>query len=79
MEHEAYVYMMTNSSHTALYVGVTKDLPNRIHQHKSGEGSSHVQKYRIHKLVFYRGFHDLTDAFDFEKNWNDGNGLGRRN
>lgn len=34
MKHGGYVYILTNKRKTALYVGVTSDLRNRIREHK---------------------------------------------
>jgi len=35
---QAYVYIMTNKPMGILYIGVTNDLPSRIHAHRSGTG-----------------------------------------
>ncbi|WP_311136637.1 GIY-YIG nuclease family protein [Hymenobacter cellulosilyticus] len=31
-----YVYILTNASHTVLYIGITNGLKRRIHEHKTG-------------------------------------------
>ena len=33
-----YVYILTNPTQTVLYIGVTKDLTRRLHEHSSGRG-----------------------------------------
>ncbi|WNJ20274.1 GIY-YIG nuclease family protein [Pontibacter sp. G13] len=67
MEHNAYVYIMTNGNHTTFYIGVTTDLPQRIRQHREGTGSIFVQKYKLVKLVYFEGFDRIIDAIAHEK------------
>jgi hypothetical protein len=33
-----YIYIMTNPTHTVLYVGITNNLKRRVHEHKLVEG-----------------------------------------
>ncbi len=40
MEKGGSVYIMSNKNRTVLYIGVTKDLPTRIYQHRHESGSS---------------------------------------
>ncbi|WP_297098715.1 GIY-YIG nuclease family protein [uncultured Draconibacterium sp.] len=68
MKKEAYVYILTNTTKSVLYVGVTSDLTQRIQQHRSGFfKNSFTSKYRINKLVYYELFQDITDAITREK------------
>ena len=63
-----YVYLMANARHNVLYVGVTSQLGVRIYQHKNGENrSSFTWKYRVFKLVYYKGFDTIEDAICEEK------------
>ena len=34
-----WVYIMADRYRGTLYVGIAADLPSRIHQHRTGEGS----------------------------------------
>ena len=40
-----YVYIITNQRHGTLYIGVTSDLPGRIHQHREGHTPGFAWKY----------------------------------
>lgn len=51
------VYIMTNPSHTVLYVGVTNNLARRVWEHKSKQNEGFTKKYNVTKLVYY----ELTD------------------
>ena len=69
----SYVYFMTNSNNTVLYVGVTSNLEKRVWEHKQSiVKSSFTYKYNCHKLVYYEAFGDIRYAIAREKqikNW----------
>lgn len=68
-----HVYIMACASNTAIYVGATSHLHDRVFQHKSGEGSLHTSKYRIRKLVYFEEHETLATAVQRErrlKRWN---------
>jgi putative endonuclease len=50
-----------------LYIGVTADLPARIHQHRTGEGSDFCRRYGSHRLVWAEHTPLVTDAIAQEK------------
>ena len=62
-----YIYILTNATHSVLYVGVTGDLRKRVIAHCNGEGSSFTRKYHINQLVYYGKFDTPTDALEREK------------
>ena len=67
-----YVYILTNAKHTALYVGVTNDLPRRIAEHKAGNFGGFTKKYNVHKLVYIETYPEINAAIAREKqlkNW----------
>ena len=68
MKNREYcVYIMTNAHNTVLYTGVTNDLKRRVHQHKTGQGSSFAKKYNLHKLVYFEVGEDINAAIYREK------------
>ncbi len=57
-----YTYIMSCASNTAIYIGVTGNLLERVAQHKTGMGSRHTGKYRIRKLVYFEVHESLGEA-----------------
>ncbi len=66
-EHRYWVYIMTSSSLSAMYIGVTNDLGRRVLEHRLGKGSEFVRKYRVHRLVYAEEYENPTDAIAREK------------
>ncbi len=72
MEHGGYTYIMTNRPYGVLYTGVTADLRQRVHQHRTGKGSKFCRKYGIDMLVLVERHDTIQDAIVREKrlkNW----------
>ena len=69
----SFVYFMTNTSNTTLYIGVTSNLEKRVWEHKSCvDQNSFTYRYKCHKLVYYEVFGDIRYAIAREKqlkNW----------
>ena len=61
-----FVYIMSSYRGT-LYVGVTNDLPRRVHQHRSGYRSGFTKKYHITKLVYYEATSEVFSVIASEK------------
>lgn len=63
-----YIYIMANKPYGTLYVGVTSNLKQRVHQHQLGvDSSAFVQKYKLNHLVYYEQFNTLPEAIAREK------------
>ena len=62
-----WVYIMTNAPHGTLYVGVTANLPARIVQHRSGEGSAFCRRYGLTRLVYCEPYGRIEGAIAREK------------
>lgn len=57
---------MTNNSGT-LYIGVTRNLPRRVWEHKNKLFSGFTEKYNIDKLVYYEQTTNIVSAIEREK------------
>ncbi len=62
-----WIYILTNTWNTVLYVGVTNNMARRIYEHKSGVGSIFTNKYKTHKLVYCEVTNDILYAIRREK------------
>ena len=69
----SYVYFMSNSHNTVIYIGVTSNLEKRVWEHKNGiNKTSFTFTHNCNKLVYYEIFGDITYAIEREKqlkNW----------
>ncbi|MGI4874182.1 MAG: GIY-YIG nuclease family protein [Janthinobacterium lividum] len=64
-----YVYILTNTTKTVLYIGVTNDLTRRLYEHSSGRGdaSKFTGRYQTDLLVYFEICPDATQAIAREK------------
>ena len=62
-----YVYILSNKSREVFYTGVTGNWPERIWQHRNGEGSSFTKKYKTKYLMYYEEYSLVVDAIEREK------------
>ena len=68
----AYIYIISNKNLTTFYTGVTNDLERRVKEHKNGDGSVFLSKYKLTHLVYYEIISDIKKAIEREKqlkNW----------
>ncbi len=74
MSKGGYVYIVTNKSHSTLYIGVTNDLCRRIGEHKNHLiKNSFTDKYNLENCIYFEEFASITDAIIREKEikkWN---------
>jgi len=66
-ERRYFVYIMTSSSLSTMYIGVTNDIGRRIFEHRNGMGSEFAKKYRVSRLVYVEEYENPTDAIAREK------------
>ena len=62
-----FVSIMTSNSLSTMYIGVTNDVGRRVFEHRNGQGSEFVKKYRVHRLVYVEEYENPTDAIAREK------------
>ena len=61
-----YVYILSSRSRT-LYVGVSNDIIRRLQEHRSGNATTFVTRYRVHRLVPIEQTDDIDAAIQREK------------
>jgi putative endonuclease len=62
-----FVYIMASKPRGTLYVGVTRDLINRVWQHKTDLFEGFTRRYGVHRLVWYESTTYLQAAIQKEK------------
>jgi putative endonuclease len=62
-----FVYILTNTWHTVLYVGVTSDLKARVYQHREKLLPGFTSRYNVWKLVYFETGYDVAGAIVREK------------
>jgi len=67
MDHQYYVYIMTNRNNTVIYTGVTNNLKRRVYEHKEKMVEGFTKRYNVNKLVYYEITNDIYSAIRREK------------
>jgi len=62
-----FIYILASKPYGTLYTGVTSDLVQRIHQHKSGEFGGFTSRYGVDRLVYFETCEDSYQAILREK------------
>ncbi|WP_201982473.1 GIY-YIG nuclease family protein [Hymenobacter rubidus] len=64
-----YVYILTNTGRTVLYIGITNDLRRRLYEHSSGRGDARkfTGRYQTDLLVYFELFTTPSQAVAREK------------
>ena len=73
MQKLGYLYIMSNTHRTVLYIGVASDLEQRVYEHENGIIKGFTSKYNCHDLIYYEVFDDIESAIAREramKKWN---------
>ena len=61
------VYLLASRRNGTVYIGVTSDLPRRVHEHKGGVIHGFTSRYKVHRLVYYELHGTMIDAIEREK------------
>jgi putative endonuclease len=67
MDHQYFVYLLTNKNNTVLYTGVTNDLKRRVYEHKEKLIDGFTKKYNVNKLVYFESTNNINSAIQREK------------
>ena len=69
-----FIYILTNTNRTVLYVGVTNDLCRRIYEHKNHRiKNSFTERYNLEYCIYFEEYNDINIAINREKEikkWN---------
>jgi len=68
IDHQYYVYIITNKKDGVLYVGITNDLERRMFEHKNKLVKGFSSKYNLDKLMYLEVYPYVEDAIKREKN-----------
>jgi putative endonuclease len=63
----AHVYIMASKRNGTLYIGVTTDLPRRLHEHKTGLVEGFTKRYHVRTLVYAEEHFSIETAIQREK------------
>ena len=61
------VYIISNQSHSTLYVGVTSDIEQRMTEHRNHQFGGFSAKYNLTQLLHFEEFGSMTEAIAREK------------
>lgn len=61
------VYIMASGQHGTLYVGVTSDLLQRVHQHREGLLGGFTKRHGVKRLVWWEPHDTIHTAIQREK------------
>jgi putative endonuclease len=63
----ACVYILASGRNGTLYIGVTSDLPRRLHEHQHGLTDGFASGYGVTVLVYAEAFERIDEAIIREK------------
>ena len=67
MDRQPCVYMLASKRNGTLYVGVTSNLVQRVHQHRVGAVSGFTKRYAVCLLVWLEWHDAMLSAISREK------------
>ncbi len=73
MVRQPAVYILASKRNGTLYIGVTRNLQQRVWEHKNDLVEGFTKKYGVHRLVYYELHEDMMAAIRREKQmkkWN---------
>ena len=67
MSKSYWVYILTSSNSTTLYIGITNDIERRMGEHKSGKVKGFSKRYKLNRLIYVEEYEDISEALSREK------------
>lgn len=69
MQHQYYIYIVTNPEKGVLYTGITNNLVRRLAEHRfnKGKDETFAGRYYCYNLIYYELFQYVKDAIAREK------------
>jgi putative endonuclease len=67
MDRRYFVYILASRKHGTIYIGVTRDILRRTHEHKQKIVPGFTKQHAVDKLVYFEIFDDPTSAITREK------------
>ena len=67
MYKQPCVYILCSKRNGTLYIGVTSNLIQRIHQHRTGMAEGFTKRYNVHQLAWYEIHEIMETAIKREK------------
>jgi len=64
---DAFVYILASERNGTLYVGVTSNLPKRIHEHRTDVLDGFTSRHNVKMLVYYEAHDSIQGAIWREK------------
>ncbi len=61
------VYIISNQSHSTIYVGVTSDIAQRMVQHRNHQFGGFSARYNLTQLLHFEEFGSMAEAIAREK------------
>lgn len=61
------VYIISNQSHSTIYVGVTSDITQRMVQHRNHQFGGFSARYNLTKLLHFEELGSMAEAIAREK------------
>ena len=63
-----WVYILANRPNGTIYVGVTRDIVRRVHEHREGLVEGFTRRYGVKRLVYFESHDSAISAIQREKN-----------
>jgi len=68
INHQYYVYILSNKMNGTLYIGVSNNLERRMFEHKNKLVNGFTKTYNLDKLMYFETYQYINDAIKREKN-----------